>query len=119
MMIHRFWHVVIAALLAAFLLAFYANNRPATAGACRGVAELMAYIEARETDEVQFDFMDSAERAAFAARTKMNDANSVEVLTARKADPTATVLVAIIRDGCVTSVRFFKPHFFELPGAST
>jgi hypothetical protein len=49
----------------------------------------------------------------------MNDANSVEVLTARKADPTATVLVAIIRDGCVTSVRFFKPHFFELPGAST
>jgi len=93
-MIHRFWHFVIAAMLAAFLLAFYANNRPATAGVCRGVAELMAYIEARETDEVQFDFMDSAERAAFAARTKMNDANSVEVLTARKADPTATVLVA-------------------------
>ena len=121
MMIHRFWHFVVAALLAAFLLAFYANNRPAAAGsaACRGVAELMAYIEARETGEVQFDFMDSAERAAFAARTKMNDANSVEVLTARKADPTASVLVAIVRDGCVTSVRFFKPQFFEPPGAST
>ena len=115
---YKIWHWLIAVLVMAFLLTSFANHCPA-AGVCREVAELVADIEARETDDVQFDFLNAAERAAFAARTRLNNAGDVEVLTARKADPTATVLVAIVRDGCVTSVRFFKPRFFDLPYDST
>ena len=115
---YEIWHWLIGLLVMAFLLTSFANHCPA-AGVCREVAELVADIEARETDDVMFSFLNAAERAAFAARTRLNTAGDMEVLTARKADPTASVLVAIVRDGCVTSVRFFKPRFFDLPYDST
>tara|TARA_R100000750_G_C2309485_1_gene81938 strand:+ start:384 stop:746 length:363 start_codon:yes stop_codon:yes gene_type:complete len=98
---------IIGFLIVVFLITFIANNVKSGSGICRPVASLVAFIEDVEDEPVTFDFLSAEERARFAAGTNLENHETAEILIGVKEadDP---IIVAIIREGCVTSVRFFS-----------
>ena len=104
---------VIGALLVVFLAVFTLNNAEGAPVACRPVTDLMDFIEEKETDPVSFDFLDIDERERFASKTGLRGFEAVQIMVARKNIET-DVLVAIIRDGCITDVRFFPLEMLEI-----
>ena len=103
----------IGALLVVFLVVFTLNNAEGGSVACRPVADLIAFIEEKETDPVSFDFLDIDERERFADETGLRGFEAAQIMVARKNIET-DVLVAIIRDGCITDVRFFPLEILEI-----
>ncbi len=103
----------IGALLVVFLVVFTLNNAEGGSVACRPVTDLIAFIEEKETDPVSFDFLDIDERERFASKTGLRGFEAVQILVARKNIET-DILVAIIRDGCITDVRFFPLEILEI-----